>query len=68
MLIKSILNVKITLNVDWYINKTKENTLLNISHTLNVLSENGLCLPEWGYFLKSKNNVNFTKMCLLEKL
>ena len=42
MSIKPTLNIKITLNVNYYVNKTKKSSLFNIIFTLNALSENGI--------------------------
>ena len=44
--------------------KVKNSALPNITYILNVLSENGIIFSEWAYFLRSKNNVNFTEGCV----
>ena len=49
------------------VSKVKESVLANLIFNLKVFSKKGLFLSKSAYFLKSKNNVIFSKMRFLNE-
>ena len=66
-ILKLTLNDKVTIDVNANVNKINKKCPAQHYVYLNVLPENMINLSKWAaYFSRSKNNVNFTKICFFK--